>query len=83
VSILQIEIKLLDGRLLKIRIGYGGGSEETASPVNGGPGSMLATKFGNEEVSGRFGKGFLQASGGVSAPLSPASNTNGGLEGQE
>src|SRR5258708_39546737 len=49
-------------------------------PVNGGPGSMLATKFGKEEVGGRLGKGFCRLAAALAPPFSAASNTNGGLK---
>src|SRR5260370_42054369 len=49
-------------------------------PVNGGPGSMLATKFGKEEVGGRFGKGLCRLAAALAPPSSAASNTNGGVE---
>src|SRR5258706_16422581 len=49
-------------------------------PVNGGPGSMLATKFGKEEVGGRYGKGFCRLAAALAPPSSAASNTNGGLK---
>ena len=48
-------------------------------PVNGGPGSMLATKFGNEEVGGRFGKGFCRLAAALAPLLSAIVNANGGL----
>src|SRR5258708_36079597 len=49
-------------------------------PVNGGPGSMLATKFGKEEVGGRLGKGFCRLAAALAPPSSAASNTNGGVK---
>ena len=48
-------------------------------PVNGGPGSMLPTKFGNEELGGKFGKGFSRLAVALAAPFSEALNANGGL----
>ena len=48
-------------------------------PVNGGPGSMLATKFGNEELGGKFGKGFSRLAAALAPPVSEAFNAKGGL----
>ena len=48
-------------------------------PLNGGPGSMLATKFGNEEAGGRFGKGFCRLAAALAPAYCEASNVNGGL----
>jgi hypothetical protein len=47
--------------------------------VNGGPGSMVPTKFGNEELGGKFGKGLSRLEVALAAPLSTAFNANGGL----
>jgi len=49
------------------------------APVNGGPGSMLPTKFGNEELGGRFGKGLARLAVALAPPFSDALNANGGL----
>src|SRR5260370_20506507 len=48
-------------------------------PVNGGPGSMLATKFGNEELGGRYGKGCCRLAAAFAPPVSVAVNANGGV----
>jgi hypothetical protein len=40
---------------------------------------MLATKFGNEELGGRFGKGFSRLAFALAPPFSEAFNANGGL----
>src|SRR5260370_4291040 len=48
-------------------------------PVNGGPGSMLPMKFGNEEAGGRLGKGFCRLAAALAPPTSEAFNVNGGL----
>jgi len=47
-------------------------------PVNGGPASMLATKFGNEELGGRFGKGFCRLAAALAPPVRTAESVNGG-----
>jgi hypothetical protein len=47
--------------------------------VNGGPGSMLAAKFGNEEAGGRSGKGFCRLAAALAPPNSETPNVNGGL----
>ena len=49
-------------------------------PVNGGPGSMLPTKFGKEEFGGRFGKGFCRLAGALAPPVRTAESVNGGLK---
>ncbi len=48
-------------------------------PVNGGPGNMLPTKLGNDELGGRFGKGFARLAAALAPPFSEALNANGGL----
>ena len=48
-------------------------------PVNGGPGSMVPTKFGNEEFGGKFGRGFSRLAVALAALFSEAINPNGGL----
>jgi len=48
-------------------------------PVNGGPGSMVPTKFGNEELGGKFGKGLSRLAVALAAPFSTVVNANGGL----
>jgi len=48
-------------------------------PVNGGPGSMLATKFGKEELGGRSGKGCCRLAAAFAPPVSVAVNANGGF----
>ena len=55
------------------------GDRRKLFPVNGGPGSMLPTKFGNEELGGRFGKGFARLAAALAPPFSEALNANGGL----
>src|SRR5258705_11655929 len=48
-------------------------------PENGGPGSMLPTKFGNEEFGGKFGKGFWRLAVELAPPFSEAFNAKGGV----
>ena len=55
------------------------GDRRNLFPVNGGPGSMLPTKFGNEELGGKFGKGFCRLAVALAPPFSEAFNANGGL----
>ena len=55
------------------------GDRRNLFPVNGGPGSMVPTKFGNEELAGRFGKGLTRLAVALAAPISTAFNANGGL----
>jgi len=55
------------------------GERRKLFPTNGGPGSMLPTKFGNEELGGKFGKGLSKLAVALGAPLSTAFNANGGL----
>jgi hypothetical protein len=55
------------------------GDTRNLFPVNGGPGSMLATKLGNEELIGKFGKGFSRLAAALAPPVSEAFNANGGL----
>ena len=55
------------------------GDRRNLFPVNGGPGSMLPTKFGNEEFGGKFGKGFSRLAVALAPPFSAAVNANGGL----
>lgn len=43
-----------------------------AFPVNGGPGSILPTKFGNEEVGGRSGKGSCRLAAALAPPIKTA-----------
>ena len=40
---------------------------------------MLPTKFGNEELGGKFGKGLSRLAVALAAPFSTAFNANGGL----
>jgi hypothetical protein len=40
---------------------------------------MLPTKFGNEELGGKFGKGFSRLAVALAPPFSEAFNANGGL----
>jgi hypothetical protein len=40
---------------------------------------MVPTKFGNEELGGKFGKGLSRLEVAFAAPLSTAFNANGGL----
>src|SRR5246127_3213544 len=47
--------------------------------VNGGPGSMLPRKFGNEELGGKFGKGFSRPAVALAPAVSVTLNANGGL----
>src|ERR1700757_4611182 len=47
--------------------------------VNGGPGSMLPRKFGNEELGGKFGKGFSRLAVALAPPVSVTLNANGGV----
>src|ERR1700733_5890558 len=56
------------------------GDRRKLFPVKGGPGSMLPTKFGNEEVGGKFGKGFCRVAVALAPPFSETFNPNGGLE---
>ena len=55
------------------------GDRRNLFPVNGGLGSMLATKFGNEEAGGRFGKGFCRLAAALAPPGSTTLNANGGF----
>src|SRR5258707_12120262 len=48
-------------------------------PINGGPGSILPTKFGNEELGGKFGRGFSRLAVALAPPFSEAFNANGGV----
>src|SRR5260370_42252990 len=52
-------------------------------PINGGPGSILPTKFGNEELGGKFGRGFSRLAVALAPPFSEAFNANGGLGGKK
>src|SRR5689334_23750028 len=52
-------------------------------PVNGGPGSMLATKLGKEEFGGRLGKGFCRLAAALAPPVRTAESVNGGLRSEE
>src|SRR5260370_5031594 len=49
------------------------------SPVNGGPGSMLTRKFGNEEFGGKVGKGLCRVAAALAPPVSETRNVNGGV----
>jgi hypothetical protein len=48
-------------------------------PVKGGPGSIVPTKFGKEELGGKFGKGLCRLAVALAAPFSTAFNAKGGL----
>src|SRR5258707_15401521 len=52
-------------------------------PINGGPGSILPTKFGNEELGGKFGTGFSRLAVALGPPFSEAFNANGGVRGKK
>jgi hypothetical protein len=39
---------------------------------------MFATKFGNEEVGGRFGKGFCRLAAALAPPIRTTESVNGG-----
>ena len=51
-----------------------------AFPRNGGPGSILPTKFGNEAVGGRSGKGCCRLAAALAPPVKTAESVNGGLK---
>src|ERR1700752_2198632 len=53
---------------------------KNAFPVNGGPGSILPTKFGNEEVGGRSGKGCCRLAAALAPPGKTAESGKGGLK---
>ena len=55
------------------------GDRRNLLAVNGGPGSMLPAKFGNEEFGGKFGKGVSRLAVAFVPPLSEALSANGGL----
>jgi hypothetical protein len=40
---------------------------------------MLPTKFGNEELGGKFGKGFCRLAVALAPPFNETFNPNGGL----
>ena len=54
------------------------GDRRNLFPVNGGPGSMVPTKFGKEEFGGKFGKGFSRLAVALAPPVSATPSANGG-----